>query len=153
MRALALALVLLGIAPSASAQSTSSSASTSLARARIIAEQRARDERARDHEPAAALGLDIAGALLTVGGIQALWIGLLSACAGCDPGPRTIGQDGPLVAAMIGAGAAGAGLVCFLVAAGFHVDAASRRAHASRQVSLAPGPGELSLALRISLDG
>ena len=150
MRSAALTLLLVGWASSASAQV---SASTARARARIVEEQRASDERAHDHEPEAAIGLDLAGALLTVGGIQALWIGLLTACAGCDPGPRSGGADGAFVAAMIGAGAAGAGLACFLVAAGLHVDAASRRANAHWRVSLAPGPGELSLALRVSFDG
>jgi len=141
--------LLLGNAP-ASAQSDPS---TARARARIVAIQRTERARVQDHEPPAAIGLDVTGAILTMGGVLALSIGLIVACAGCDRASTSPGERDAFAAAMVGAGAIGAGLVLFLVAAGLHLDARSRRAHRGGRISLAPGSDDIELGFVIPFDG
>jgi hypothetical protein len=108
--------------------------------------------RREDREPVAAVVLDVSGTILTVSGVFTLIVGLAVACAGCDRVVRSSVADDAFVAAMFGAAAVSLGAVFFLVGAGFHFDARSRREHAFGRISLAPGPGDLGLALVLALD-
>lgn len=93
-----------------------------------------------------AAGLYVAGGLLFVGGLVGVPVGIIGVFSGSSSGDYFAGF-------VAGAVALGLGIIGLVVALSLHVNAEHRRGRLPPGPSIAPGPGDVGVALSFVLDG